>query len=320
MKVVTADDVDRFFTFDAVIDALRDAFVAGANAPLRHRHTIERGDGGEATLLLMPAWSHDAANGWIGVKIVTVTPQNREANLPAVMASYLLMDGNTGTPKLMVDGAALTVWRTSCASALAARYLAPRNPDTLLVVGAGELAPFMARAHVSVRDYRRVLVWNRSPGAAEKLAAMLSKDGLDASAAGNLDAAVAEADVITAATLSREPLIKGSLLKPGAHVDLVGAFSPDMRESDDECVRRASIFVDTYEGAIKEGGDLAQPLASGVLAREAVKADLHELCSGAHAGRQSDDEITLFKSTGAALEDLAAAILAAGLAAESKDA
>ena len=309
MKTISGDDLDRLFTFGSVIDALRDAFVEGANAPLRHRHTLER-TGDDATLLLMPAWSRNAETGWIGVKTVTVTPDNRKAGLPAVMASYLLMDGNTGAPRALVDGGALTVWRTSCASALAARYLVRRDAETLLIVGAGELAPFLARAHASVRDYERILVWNRTQASAVRLAADLAEDGHAASAADDLDAAVAQADVISAATLSREPLIKGRLLKPGAHLDLVGAFSPDMRESDDDCVRRASVFVDTYDGAIKEGGDIAQPLASGAIDRSDIKADLHELCAGKHPGRQARDEITLFKSTGAAIEDLAAAILA----------
>lgn len=314
MKFLSADDLDRLFSFDSVTDALRDAFVEGVAAPLRHHHTIEREGGPDQTLLLMPAWSRDVSQGHIGVKIATVTPDNGARALPAVMASYILMDGESGWPQAFIDGARLTLWRTSCASALAARYLVRKNPETLLVLGAGELAPFLARAHAAVRPYRRILVWNRSVDKAARLAKGLTADGFDASATEDLDGAVAQADTISAATLSTEPLIRGALVKPGAHIDLVGAFTPKMRESDDDCVRRASIFVDTFEGATKEGGDIAQPLADGTIAKSDIRADLAALCAGTHPGRTADDEITLFKSTGAALEDLAAAILAARLA------
>jgi ornithine cyclodeaminase/alanine dehydrogenase-like protein (mu-crystallin family) len=315
VKFISPEDLDRLFTFPLVIDALHDAFASGVNAPLRHHHTIEHAGGADQTLLLMPAWSKDVTSGHIGVKIVTVSPDNGKIALPAVMGSYILMDGATGAPEALIDGARLTLWRTSCASALAARFLAPEEPETLLIVGAGELAPFLARAHSSVRNYRRILIWNRSPANAEKVATGLRADGFDARATTDLDAAVPEADVISAATLSSEPLIKGTLLKPGTHMDLVGAFTPHMRESDDDCVRRASVFVDTYEGATKEGGDIVQPLASGVISEKDIKADLKALCTGKHAGRANTDEITLFKSTGAALEDLAAAILAVTLSA-----
>ncbi|MFZ2100581.1 MAG: ornithine cyclodeaminase family protein [Oricola sp.] len=316
MKIISAPELDRLFTFPKVIDALAEAFATGVNAPLRHHHTIEQPGRADQTLLLMPAWSKDVVNGHIGVKIVTVTPDNGKTGLPAVMGSYILMDGNTGAPQALIDGARLTVWRTSCASALAARYLAPANPETLLVVGAGELAPFLARAHASVRPYRRIIVWNRSTPNAEKLAAALRAEGFDASATTDLDAAIPQADTITAATLSSTALVKGALVKPGAHIDLVGAFTPLMRESDDDCIRRASIFVDTYEGATKEGGDIVQPLKAGLITETDIKADLHALAAGKHKGRASADEITLFKSTGAALEDLAAAMLATELSAE----
>ena len=314
MKIISADDLDRLFSYRKVIDALGEAFATGVNAPLRHHHTIERPSGAEQTLLLMPAWSRAVTEGHIGVKIVTVTPDNGALSMPAVIGSYILMDGKTGTPEALIDGTKLTHWRTACASALAARYLAPSDPETLLVIGAGELAPFLARAHADVREYRRIVVWNRSPANAEKVAAGLKADGFDAAATDALDTAVSQADTITAATLSSEPLIKGKLVKPGAHIDLVGAFTPKMRESDDDCIRRASIFVDTYEGATKEGGDIVIPLADGIMNRDDIRADLAEMTTGKHKGRSSDDEITLFKSTGAALEDLAAAILAYELA------
>jgi ornithine cyclodeaminase len=176
------------------------------------------------------------------------------------------------------------------------------------MVGAGALAPFVVRAHASVRPIRKVAVWNRSRPRAEAVVAGLARDGLAASVADDLSAAVAEADIVSTATLSTDPLVHGAWLKPGTHLDCVGAFKPGMRETDDEVVRRARIFVDTYPGAFAEGGDILQPLQAGVIAKEAVLGELAELCRGTVQGRTSAEEITMFKSVGASIEDLAAAI------------
>ncbi|RWF22786.1 ornithine cyclodeaminase family protein, partial [Mesorhizobium sp.] len=240
--------------------------------------------------------------------IVTVSPDNNAKGKPAVMGLYLLLDGVTGEPQAMIDGQRLTQWRTTCASALAASYLARKDASRLLVIGAGALSPFLAKAHSAVRPITSIRIWNRTPANAEKVAAALRAEGFPANAAGDLDAELAEADIIASATISNTPLVKGALLKPGAHVDLVGGFTPDMREADDDAIKRARVYVDTRAGATKEAGDIVQPLASGLLKPEAIIADLHELARGEKQGRQTDSEITLFKSVGAALEDLAAGI------------
>lgn len=309
MRIVSAEQVDACLDFPSLIDALADAFAAGVHAPPRHHHTIANADASDQTLLLMPAWN----DHHIAIKQVVVTPDNGDRSLPAVMASVLLMDKQTGQTIAMIDGARLTLWRTAAASALAARFLAPARARTLLMVGAGALAPYLVRAHRAVRDIEQVSIWNRTPQNAVKLANVLADDGLHATAiaADGLDEAVSKADIISAATLSREPLISGRLLRPGTHLDLVGAFTPQMRESDDACVERASLFVDTYAGALQEGGDLTQPIKTGRIERSHVKAELSELVTSAHGGRRDDTEITLFKSTGASLEDLAAAALIA---------
>ncbi|TIU52421.1 MAG: ornithine cyclodeaminase family protein, partial [Mesorhizobium sp.] len=272
-----------------------------------------RPDGAASTLLLMPAWTDfnaagTSAGGHIGVKIVTVSPDNNAKGKPAVMGLYLLLDGVTGEPQAMIDGQRLTQWRTTCASALAASYLARKDASRLLVIGAGALSPFLAKAHSAVRPITSIRIWNRTPANAEKVAAALRAEGFPANAAGDLDAELAEADIIASATISNTPLVKGALLKPGAHVDLVGGFTPDMREADDDAIKRARVYVDTRGGATKEAGDIVQPLTSGLLKPEAIIADLHELARGEKQGRQTDSEITLFKSVGAALEDLAAGI------------
>jgi ornithine cyclodeaminase len=313
MLTISAADVDRALTFPSLVETLRTAFREGAVQPVRHHHTVERPDGAASTLLLMPAWTDfnaagSSANGHIGVKIVTVSPDNNAIGKPAVMGLYLLLNGATGEPEALIDGQRLTQWRTACASALAASYLAREDASRLLVIGAGALSPFLAKAHSAVRPITTIRIWNRTPANAEKVAAQLRAEGLPAEAATDLDAELATADIVSSATISTSPLVKGALLKPGTHVDLVGGFTPDMRESDDDAISRAAIYVDTRAGATKEAGDIVQPLKSGLLKPEGIVADLHELARGEKAGRTSAAQITLFKSVGAALEDLAAGI------------
>lgn len=313
MRMISAGDVDQSLSFAGLVETLRDAFRAGAVQPVRHHHTVDRPDGAASTLLLMPAWTDFNAagtsdGGHIGVKIVTVSPDNNALAKPAVMGLYLLLDGKTGEPQALIDGQRLTQWRTACASALAASYLARKDAARLLIVGAGALCPFLAKAHASVRPIREIRIWNRTPANAEKTAETLRRDGLDATAVTDLDASVDWADIVSCATISTEPLIRGDLLRPGVHVDLVGGFTPGMREADDAAISRARVFVDTRAGATKEAGDIVQPLQSGILKPEDIVADLHELARGERQGRNDAKEITLFKSVGAALEDLAAGV------------
>ena len=313
MRMISADEVDRSLTFPDLVETLREAFRKGAIQPVRHHHTVERPDGAASTLLLMPAWTdlHAAGTsegGHIGVKIVTVSPDNNAIGKPAVMGLYLLLDGKTGEPQALIDGQRLTQWRTASASALAASYLARKDASKLLIVGAGALCPFLAKAHSAVRPIDEIRIWNRSPANAEKAADALRQDGLNAAAVSDLGAALGWADIVSSATISTEPLISGEKLRPGTHVDLVGGFTPGMREADDAAVMRARVYVDTRAGATREAGDIVQPLQSGVLKPENIVADLHELARGEKQGRQSAAEITLFKSVGAALEDLAAGI------------
>lgn len=313
MLTISAAEVDRALTFSGLVETLRTAFREGAVQPVRHHHTIERPDGAASTLLLMPAWTDlnaagTSKDGHIGVKIVTVSPDNNAIGKPAVMGLYLLLDGKTGEPEALIDGQRLTQWRTACASALAASYLAREDASRLLVIGAGALSPFLAKAHSAVRPITSIKIWNRTPVNAEKVAAALRAEGLPAEAAADLDVELAEADIVSSATISNEPLVKGALVKPGAHIDLVGGFTPTMREADDAAITRARVYVDTRAGATKEAGDIVQPLASGVLKLGAIIADLHELARGQKKGRERAQEVTLFKSVGAALEDLAAGI------------
>jgi ornithine cyclodeaminase/alanine dehydrogenase-like protein (mu-crystallin family) len=286
------------------VDGLRTAFREGANAPVRHAHLVNEAE--RARLLLMPAWREGQA---LGVKLVSVFPGNPARGMATVSGLYVLLDGATGHPVALLDGEAITLRRTGAASALAAGYLARKDGEALLVVGTGRLAAYMARAHCAVHDFRRVSVWGRSSERARLLAARLEDEGLPARAVTDLAGAAGTADLITCATSAREPVLLGRWLKPGVHVDLVGAYAADMRESDDALVSRAEIFVDTLGGAFKEAGDIVQAIERGGLRREAVRAELADLVSGRHPGRTSPDRITLFKSVGAALEDLCAAQL-----------
>ena len=312
MLHISAADVDRALTFPALVEVLRDAFRDGAVQPVRHHHAVERPGSGGSTLLLMPAWTDFKADaekdGHIGVKIVTVSPDNNAIGKPAVMGLYLLLDGATGEPQALIDGQRLTQWRTASASALAASYLAREDASRLLVIGAGALSSFLAKAHSAVRPIETIRIWNRTPANAEKIAAELRAEGFAAEAASDLETELGKADIVSSATISSTPLVSGALLKAGAHVDLVGGFTPDMREADDDAIRRARVFVDTRAGATKEAGDIVKPLASGVLSEGGIVAELAELARGEKKGRESAAEITLFKSVGAALEDLAAGI------------
>lgn len=288
-------------TYPGLIDALGDAFAAGRiAAPLRGHYPMPDGAGATNIFLVMPAYD---AGAYTGVKLVTVAPGNNARGLDSVIGLYVLFDAVTGAPLLTVDGSAITVRRTPAASALAARSLARPESETLLVVGAGNLAPHVIEAYRAVLPrLKRVLIWNRTP---EKAAALAARLGAEAVA--DLAATVAEADVVNGITMSKAPLIRGEWLRPGTHVDLIGGFTPEMREVDDTAITRASLFVDTREGALHEAGDLADPLKRGVIGAGDIKADLADLAAGRHPGRTSAGEITLFKSVGTALEDLAAA-------------
>jgi ornithine cyclodeaminase len=308
MRIVTADDINRVLRYDALIDALADAFRSDITAPDKIAHFIPQPSGGEAKVMLMPAWSNSGER-YIGCKLVNLFPDNAKRNRPAVLGSYVLMSGDTGETLAVMDGAALTAWRTACASALAARYLARDDASHLVMVGAGALAPHLVRAHRSVRPITRVTLWNRTRSHAISTAFALSAAGIEPTIADDLEAAVREADIVSCATLSPTPLIRGAWLKPGAHVDLVGAFSLKTREADDAAVRRARVYVDSRASAPKSSGDIAVPLKKKVIALKDIQGDLFELCRGKKTGRKRQAEITLFKSTGLALEDLAAAIM-----------
>jgi ornithine cyclodeaminase len=308
VRYVSAAEIAAVLTFPALVDAIAEAFRAEITVPLRHHHAIAR-TGGEATLLLMPAWTAEAAESFIGTKVVTVFPGNVARGQPSVTGTYLLMKGDSGEPLAAIDGRVFTLWRTAASSALAARFLAREDAGDLLMVGAGALAPYLIRAHAAVRPLRNIAIWNRTRERAQRLAAEFLSMDFRARVADDLEEAVRAADIVSCATLSPSPLIQGSWLRPGAHLDLVGGFKPTMREADDEALRRARVYVDTRAGALKEAGDIVDPLRRGVIRERDIQGDLFDLCRARVQGRARGDEITLFKSVGTAIEDLATAML-----------
>ncbi len=307
MRMLDAAAVRAATPWPELIAAIAAALAGDAvTAPERHVHPVGLPDGGTGTLLLMPAW---VDTEMIGVKAVTYFPSNAGTDVPTVNSAYLAFDGRTGQVAAVLDGDELTARRTAAISALAANRLARTDARRLLVVGTGALSPNMARAHAAIRPLVRIEVWGRRHEAAASVAETLRAEGLPAETSDDLDASIRGADIVSCVTGATEPLVRGALLSEGAHLDLVGSFTPDMRESDDEAAARATIFVDTVAGALR-AGDLAQPLADGVITEASIIADLQALAAGDHPGRTTPDEITLFKSAGFAAADLAAARLA----------
>ena len=303
---VAADQVRAALPYPALMDALRVAFAEAdqVQVPRRHAHPLPD----DATLLLMPAWR---ARRQLGIKLVTVTPNNRERDLSTVHALYVLSDTDTGVPLAIVDGEVLTLRRTAAVSALASRFLSRADSRSMLMVGTGRLAPEMVVAHCHARDIERVMVWGRSERKAQETIERIKQAGLPDHVSIDTDlvlaAACAGADIICCATTSTEPLLRAEWVKPGTHIDLVGGFRPNMREADDTLMSMTALFVDTLEGALAEAGDLVQPIQAGLLQATDIRADLSALARASHPGRQSPEQITLFKSVGSALADLAAA-------------
>ncbi|MEO5734423.1 MAG: ornithine cyclodeaminase family protein [Rubrivivax sp.] len=310
LQVLDGAALSQRLPFDALVAALRAAFAAAdITVPLRHSHTI----GDDNRVLLMPAWR---TGGAFAVKTVTVFPGNGAAGLPAVHGLVTLFDGATGMPLAVLDGSELTARRTAAASALAADFLARSDATRLLVVGAGRVAALLPVAMRCVRPgLQRVTVWNRSPGAAETLAARWREDGIDACAATDLQTAVADADIVSCATLSTAPLVQGAWLQAGTHLDLIGSFTPAMRETDAACFDKSRVWVDTEE-ALHKSGDLLEAMAAGSFNADELQGTLATLCRGSVQGRPDTEAgarvVTVFKSVGTALEDLAAAELALG--------
>ncbi len=308
MRVLGYSETVAALEFPHFVEALRQAFRSGTIVtPPAEIHTIAVPGGSNGSLILLPAWQ---LGRHIGVKLTTVFPGNAAQHKPARMGVYLLCDGTTGEMLAQFDGPALTARRTAAASALAATYLARPDSERLLMIGTGALASHLIEAHASVRPIHNVAIWGRDRDKAARLAHRLDRRTLKVAPAADLEKAVRGAHVICCATTSQTPILKGEWLPPGVHIDLVGGRTPQMREADDETMRKSRIFVDARDIAETQAGDLVEPLASGVITSFDIAGDLFELSRGSRAGRRFTNQITLFKSVGHSLEDLAGAQVA----------
>ncbi len=303
MRIITAEDIRRTATWPLVIEAMRAGHL---------RPKAKTGDtlleAGNRKMLVRSGWIEGVA---AGVKAVTVFPDNQPP-LPSVQGQVLLFDDETGAVSAVLDGTEITRWKTAGDSALGADCLARPDVETMLMVGAGAMAEPLIRAHLTVRpSIGRVTIWNRTPERADELAGRLGDLEAGVEVVADLDAALPEADLVSCATMTVDPIISGRFLKPGCHVDLVGAYTPEMREADDETLTRGRLFVDSYDTTVDEIGELIIAIAAGVITRDDVLGDLHALVEG-RAGRQTAGEITLFKNGGGAHLDIMTAEAIAG--------
>ncbi len=302
MKFLDREAVHRLADYPLVIDAIAAMYATGCDAVDRMILSQPTADGDQGDFLMQPAWLRGRA---FGIKIANVFPGNQRRGLPSILGAYVLFDGNTGELLGCVDGPAETNIKTACNSAVASRFLARPDASTMLMMGAGELAPYLIAAHASILPIRRVLIWNRTMEKAQALAERLDKPGFRAEAVADPAEAAAEADLVSCATYATEPILKGAWLKEGAHVDLVGSYRPDLRESDDDVARKAGrLFVDERSSTVEISGDVIDPVRKGLVEPGEI-TDLFELVQGRKPGRRSDDEITVFKSGGGGHEDLA---------------
>lgn len=309
LRILDDEQVTALTPWPDLVDAIRDAFRRGGVSPVRHHHSIPGNDQQEdVTLLLMPAWDKD---GDFGIKLATIAPSNKEYGIPTLHGVYVLFANSTGIPRAILDAGALTARRTAAASALASRYLSRPESRTLLVIGTGRVARRLVAAHCSVRPIEEVRIWGRDPASAQELAERARRETrARCVCVPDVETGASGADIISSATPAEAPLLLGAWVSPGTHVDLVGAYKPTMCEADPELIAKADrVFVDTMEGARDEAGDLLQAIRAGLFSFDEVAGDLYHLSSLDASQRSEPGEITLYKSVGTALQDLAAAQL-----------
>ncbi len=290
--------------YPKLIAALERSFGEdGIHTPQRHHHDyINPISDKDSTLLLMPSWEEGNA---LGVKLVTINPENHNQDLPSIQGVYVLFDEH-GTPRLILDARELTVKRTAATSALASAYLSREDSSKLMIIGTGALSGELIRAHASLRKIERVMVWGRDSSKAQDIVSKYADSDYTVETTESIEAGLKEADIVSVATMSEKPLVLGEYLREGQHLDLVGSYKPDMREADDAAIMRSQVYIDS-EMAKKESGDLAIPLGKKVINEDHIRGTLFDLCQKKVKGRRSDREITYFKSVGHALEDLVAA-------------
>ncbi len=307
MKVIEATDVHRVLNFPDLVEAIRATFGKPAGTPRRTLYHLQEDDPFKDAFAVLPAWSAEV----IGVKAFTYMPSNAPKGRPILHSKILLFDRETGAPLALVDGTSVTYWRTAAVAALAADYLARTDAKRLLVCGTGNLAPYMTLAHASVRSYDDIAIWGRNATNAARVveAVQTKRPDLRVRVVTDLEAAARAADVISCATASKVPIILGAWVQSGTHTDFIGNHDRQQRETDTELVVNSRVYVDSRANTMNEAGEILLPIAEGRITESHVIGELADLCSGRVGGRQHDDDVTLFKSVGTALSDLAAASL-----------
>ena len=306
MHMIDADRVHELMHYEGLVEALREAHL-GKMPKMSDRiiYQEQNSSGPPDSFLVLPAWQ--PGDGLL-CKLVTVFPNNRQQHdVPNINSLYTYYNGETGLPEAVIEGESMIFRKTSADSALGASILARKDLRTLLMIGAGGLAPYMVRAHLSVRpSISQVLVWNRTAKNAMLMAERLNEEGINTLVTEDLEDATRRADIISAATMAVEPLVRGRWLREGTHVDLVGSFTPELRESDDDVLKRGRVFVD-HRQTTERSGEFLGPFDRGVIRPKDIQGDLFTLCQGNVVGRTSESEITVFKNGGGAHLDYWAA-------------
>ena len=314
MKIIGPDEVHAALSYPALIDALQETFSGEFTMPPRNVFPLDENSDNHDAFAVLPSWN----TSLIGVKAFTYFPSNQEP-YKSLYSKILLFDRAHGEPLALVDGTTVTFWRTAGISGLATRLLAREDADTLLLLGTGNLASYIIRANASVRPLKRILVWGRTPSNARKVVDRMDAelDGIEISVADDLQDACGQADIIVSATASHQPLVEGDWVKEGTHTDFIGNHHADKRECDTALILKSRVYADSYANCFKEAGEVLVPISEGVFNKEDVVAELAEMCAGSAPLRQSDAEITLFKSIGMGISDLVGAGLAYQVASES---
>ena len=312
MWVISRNDLESILKMEEVIEAVEGAFADYARGrwviPSRTHFNLPEG-----VILSMPSFLSpgEGAGGILGAKLVSVFPGNPEKGFPLIYGLYLLYDPTTGSPLALIDGVYLTGVRTGAASAVATKYLSRSDSKALGIIGTGVQAGFQLKAILTVRAIEVCYFFDKIEDRARKFAEDYSdKLGVKLEVLSSPDEVVGKSDVVVTATTSPIPVVSGSSLREGTHLNVIGAFTPETREVDSEAVKKACLFVDSYEGALSEAGDLLIPMGEGVISREDIRGELSEVVTGIKPGRTTRDEITLFKSVGFAIEDAAVGRLA----------
>lgn len=306
MKIISAEEVQQTLSFEELIPALKTAFCNDFGMPQRQMYPLPGGSAEKHdTFAVLPAWTNDV----IGVKSFTHYPENPSKNRLTVAAQVLLFDRKTGSPIALVDGTSLTYWRTAAVSALAASLMARKDASTLLLFGTGELAPYMALAHASIRPIKHIFIHGRSEEKMRKVQTIVqaARPDIQVDICNHFEDVITQSDIISCATGSPTPLFKSIHLAAGTHIDLVGNHHKNCRECDTATIKMSHVIVDSRLNVLNEAGEILIPLNEGSIEESHIKGELAELCSSKAQGRKSNSQITLFKSVGTALGDIASA-------------